>query len=288
MKDLKKWLYIFVPVSLLFFAIAAYTCFPIPIKDIEIEQFISAIDDYLIFTVLIALTAYSVFTEIYFRRVMKIGANFPEFLNRLSSLHASGLTLPGAISSLRKSELGVMNTEIRRIDGDIKWGGSVTEAMERFGQRIKTKLIARAATLIKAASESSGNIKETLSIAATDGLVSKTLNQERRSAMMPQIIVIYITFFIFLYVASIIVTGFLSAVPELPAEQAVAAAQAGISIAGVDVELSKRLFFHASAILGFFSGLVAGTMGEGNVRLGLKHSLIMLLIGYIAFTFFIV
>ncbi len=278
----EKVLYLFVPVSLLFFAIAAYKCFTI--KDIEL--FIAAIDDYLIVTVLIALTAYCVFTEIHFRRIMKIGANFPEFLHRLSSLHASGLTLPGAISSLRKSEPGVMNTEIRRIDGDIKWGSGVTEAMERFGRRVKTKTIARAATLIKVASESSGNIQETLSIAAIDGLVSKTLSQERRSSMKPQIIIIYITFFIFLYVAFIIVTGFLSGIPEVPSAEGAAAATE-IGIGGVDVELSKRLFFHASAILGLFSGFVAGTMGEGNARLGLKHSLIMLLIAYIAFSFFV-
>jgi len=280
----EKVLYIFVPLGLLFFAMAAYKCFPIT----DSKLFISAIDDYLIFTVLIALTAYSVFTEIYFRRVKKIGDNFPEFLDRLSSLHESGMTLPRAITSLRTSELGVLNTEIRRIDGDIKWGSSVTEAMDRFGQRIRTRAIVRAATLIKGASKASGNIKETLSITASDVLVSKTLSQERRSTMIPQIIVIYITFFIFLYVAFIVVTGFLSGVPEVSsAEQAAAAAQTGISIGDIDVELSKRLFFHASAILGFFSGFVAGTMGEGNVRLGLKHSLIMLLTAYIAFTFVI-
>lgn len=277
----EKALYISVPISLLFFAIAAYKCFSIK----DTNQFIAAIDDYLIFTVLIALTAYCIFTEIYFRRVKKVGANFPEFLNRLASLHASGLTLPRAISSLRKSELGIMNTEIRGIDGDIKWGGSVTEAMDRFGQRMRTKVIARAATLIKRASESSGNVQQTLSIAATDGLVSKTLSQERRSNMKPQIIVIYITFFVFLYVAFQLVTGFLTGVPEVPsAERAAAAAQTGIAVGGVDVELFKRLFFHASAILGFSSGLVAGTIGEGNVRLGLKHSLLMLAIAYIAFT----
>lgn len=277
-------LYVSVPIALLFFAIAAYTCFPIK----DIGQFIYSIDDYIIFTVLIALTAYCIFTEIYFRRAMKIGSNFPEFLNRLASLHESGLTLPRAISSLRKSEFGVMNTEIRRIDGDIKWGGSLTEAMDRFGQRMRTKTIARAAMLIKRASESSGNIQQTLSIAATDGVVSKTLSQERSSNMKPQIIVIYITFFIFLYVAFQIVTGFLAGVPEVPsAERAAAAAKTGIEIGGVDVELFKRLFFHASVILGFFSGLVAGTIGEGNVRLGLKHSLLMVLVAYIAFAFVI-
>ena len=272
-------LYFSIPVSLVFFSIAVYICLPI----IDVEQFITEIDDYIIFTVLITLTVYSVFIEIYSRRVMKLRAVFPEFLNRLSSLHESGLTLPKAISSLRKSELGVMNTEIKRIDADINWGSSVPEAMERFGRRIKTKAIARAATLIKVASESSGNIQQTLSIAATDALVSKTLSQERKSNMLPQTTVIYVTFFIFLYMAYIITTGFLSAVSEIQAEHAAAAAKAGMSIGGVDVEKSERLFFHASAVFGFVSGFVAGTMGEGQVKLGIKHALIMLLIAYLAF-----
>jgi len=38
---------------------------------------------------------------------------------------------------------------------------------------------------------------------------------------------------------------------------------------------------------GFFSGLVAGQMGEGRVIAGLKYSAIMLLIAWVVFRFFI-
>lgn len=44
---------------------------------------------------------------------------------------------------------------------------------------------------------------------------------------------------------------------------------------------------HASLIQGLSSGLMAGTMGEGSVMSGLKHSIIMMGIGYLIFTVFV-
>jgi flagellar protein FlaJ len=38
-------------------------------------------------------------------------------------------------------------------------------------------------------------------------------------------------------------------------------------------------------IQGFFSGLVAGKMGEGSVTSGLKHSVVMITAGYVALRF---
>jgi len=40
-----------------------------------------------------------------------------------------------------------------------------------------------------------------------------------------------------------------------------------------------------STIQAFFGGLVAGKMGEGTVSAGLKHSVILLTSGYLAFKF---
>jgi flagellar protein FlaJ len=49
----------------------------------------------------------------------------------------------------------------------------------------------------------------------------------------------------------------------------------------------QRTFLHMTLIQGFFGGLVAGKMGEGSISAGLKHSLIMMLFGYIALKFFL-
>jgi flagellar protein FlaJ len=50
-------------------------------------------------------------------------------------------------------------------------------------------------------------------------------------------------------------------------------------------EDAKRIFFHMSIIQAFFGGLVSGKMGEGTMSAGLKHSVILLACGYIAFKF---
>jgi len=40
-------------------------------------------------------------------------------------------------------------------------------------------------------------------------------------------------------------------------------------------------------IQAFFGGLVAGKMGEGTINSGLKHSLILMLCGYMALKLFL-
>jgi flagellar protein FlaJ len=48
---------------------------------------------------------------------------------------------------------------------------------------------------------------------------------------------------------------------------------------------ARTLFFHMSVIQALFSGLVAGKMGEGTVSAGLKHSVVLLVAGYLALKF---
>ena len=55
----------------------------------------------------------------------------------------------------------------------------------------------------------------------------------------------------------------------------------------IDMDFYRRLFSHAAMIQAFFSGLVAGQMGEGRAISGLKYSLIMLLVAWLSFRFFI-
>ena len=49
------------------------------------------------------------------------------------------------------------------------------------------------------------------------------------------------------------------------------------------LESYKTLFLHMTMIEGLFSGLVAGKMGEGKAKAGLKHSTVMVFIGWIAY-----
>jgi len=45
--------------------------------------------------------------------------------------------------------------------------------------------------------------------------------------------------------------------------------------------VEKLVSYYAMIIQGLFSGIIAGIMGEGRIASGLKHSIIMMLIGYV-------
>jgi flagellar protein FlaJ len=60
-----------------------------------------------------------------------------------------------------------------------------------------------------------------------------------------------------------------------------------LNTAMLSSEEARKLFFHMSIIQALFSGLVAGKMGEGTISAGLKHSVVMLIAGYIALKFLI-
>ena len=268
-----------IPVGLMFFILSTYNYY-----GLEYDQLISKIDDYLVFTTLIVLVPYALFVEAHFRRIERISENFPEFLSRLSHLHESGLTISASLKRLMSSNLGILNSEINKLNTDIELNGSIVEAFRNFGKRVSTVTVQRVVVLIENASRMTGNIKDTLMIASTDAQIAKSLEEDRKRETRMQIVILYISFFVFLYVIWSLVTGFL---PQMQASSADSVGETveGIAFSGIDKPLYVRLFFHASLLEGFFSGLVAGQIGEGDARRGLKHSLIMITAAYVLFMF---
>jgi flagellar protein FlaJ len=45
--------------------------------------------------------------------------------------------------------------------------------------------------------------------------------------------------------------------------------------------------YHGCLVQAFFSGIIAGQMGEASLSAGLKHAAIMLIIAMVIFNFFI-
>ncbi len=274
----EKVLNITVPIGLLFFIITTFGYY-----SLDLEEIIYRIDDYLIFTAIIILTPYALFAEAHFSRINQISSNFPEFLNRLVSLHESGLTLAASIKRLKSSNLGILNAEVSKINTDIELGDGISAAFRNFGNRVNTVTVQRVVVLVENALKMTGNVKDTLVIAASDAMTAKSMEEERSRSIKLYVMILYIAFFVFLYVVWSLVTGFF---PQLPETQSAAASDLvgeGISFSGFDKALYIRLFFHAAILEGFFSGLVAGMLGEGNAKLGLKHGLVMIVIAYLMF-----
>jgi len=276
----EKVLWVSGPVGLIFFILFTFRYY-----SLEFDQLIYMIDDYIICAVLIIFTPYAFFVEAHFKKINQISSNFPEFLNRLVSLHESGLTVATSIKRLMSSNLGILNSEVRKINTDIELGDGITGAFRNFGNRVNTVSVQRVVVLIENAMKMTGNVKDTLLIAASDAINAKQMEEERSRSIKMYVLILYIAFFVFLYVVWSLVTGFFPQMPEAPPDGVAEIAGEGISFSGFDKALYTRLFFHAAVLEGFFSGLVGGILGEGDVRLGLKHGLLMVTIAYVLFMF---
>ena len=244
------------------------------------------IDDKLVFAILLVIIPLSIFFEIKSMKKKKLESNFPDFLKKLASTNETGMTLRDSIKLMARSETDALSREVKKIWHDMLWGIEINDSLVRFANRLRTQVITRSLSLITKANESSGDVGEVLIVAARDAASEQGMRRERTMSMMIYIVIIYISFLVFVGVIYVISTTFLTEMASAGEQMAASGGQGGF-LGNFDLNAYTQLFKHAAIIQGLSSGLMAGAMGEGSVMAGLKHSTIMIIIGYVIFTLFI-
>ncbi|QYZ78726.1 type II secretion system F family protein [Methanofollis formosanus] len=242
------------------------------------------VDDVIVFSVLIPVVPLALLDFREGRREKNLENALPNFFRDVAGMNDSGMTLPNAIHIVSEGEYGTLTPYIRKLDVDMSWNVPFVEAITNFGRRIGTPLAERSVDLIAKASTAGGDVSEVLRAAARDSYEFINLKSERASNMLIYEVIIVAAFFVFLFVIAILESTFLSTMAEAGA-QAAASGAGGQFIGDVNMDLYKRLFSHSAMIMGFFSGLVAGQMGEGRAAAGLKFSAVMLFIAWVLFRF---
>lgn len=249
-------------------------------------------DDILIFIMLILMIPLSIFFESKIRRERKISSEMPDFLKKLASTNETGMTLTQSIALIGNDNFGTISGEVKKINRNIQWGIDVNTALKMFGNSLNTALAQRVITLITKASESSGDIRDVLNVAANDAKMGERIRRERSDGMLIYVAVIFITFCVFIYCVYTLSSSFIPVMYSAGNSNA-AAAGSSASLSGAtfiqafNPDDYNRLFFHAVIIQGLFAGLLAGVMGEGKWLSGLKYAVIMMIIAYVMFALFI-
>ncbi len=249
----------------------------------NIEAYVGAIDDHIVIGLLIILLPFAVFYEVWQRRLSGIESSIPEFLDRMAGINQVGLTVAQAIAIMMNANLGVLAHEIRRINRDMDWGANFSEALVRFEERVTTPIIARMVTLITKATEMSSQINEVLKIASSDARMSDTLKRERLAEMFIYVAIVYLSFGVFIFVVAILNNQFLVQLGKMNTAGLAQGGQAFSGLGSIPLQLLQVLLYHACLFQGFFSGLIAGQMGESSILSGIKHACIMLIIALVAF-----
>ncbi|MCD1293658.1 secretion system protein [Methanocella sp. CWC-04] len=247
-------------------------------------------DDFLIFFILLVITPLSLFYERKERRAKRIASEMPDFLKKLASTNETGMTLTQSLNLISNSNFGTLSSEVKKVWRDMQWGTDVNTAMKRFANSLKTSMSTRVMTLITKASESSGDIKDVLNVAANDAKIGEQIRRERFDGMLIYVVIIFISFCVFIYCVYTLTSSFIPVMASAADNSAASssAATAGATfIQQFNPEDYVRLFFHAAIIQGLCAGMLAGQMGEGKWMSGLKYAIIMTVIAYVMFTIFI-
>jgi flagellar protein FlaJ len=275
-------LYVTIPVAVAYVALRAPAAFETSVVNVRV------LDDVLVQAALFVLGSFAIARAIYSRRVRKIEAATPEFLERLASLNEAGMTLVESLDRLRGSDVGVLSPEVERIWTDVTMGSNLDDALVRFGRRVPTTSITRVVTLVTNAMQASGSLGPVLRIAATQARADQRMRRRRRQQMLSYLVVIYVAFLVFLIiivtVQEVLVPALPSHVPTPPQDN-----RLGVNVdqfarfGSVDKAAYTLAFFHTALIHAVLSGFAGGLLGEGSLRDGAKHAAILLGVAYVAF-----
>ncbi len=238
---------------------------------------------------IITLGMYAIVYELGKRRTKRIESQMPDFLDRFASVNDAGMTVIESFKRVANSDLGVLTHELQRTWNDIQWGATTQDALTRFDARTRSPAVTRSVALISNAMRTSGDVGPVVSIAADQSRSSAQLERERSQEMLTYLIVIYISFLVFLGIIAALSVSFIPAIEAAAGEAATDDLPVGVGFAptlgDINAEAYLIVFYHVSAIQGLCSGLVAGQLGEGRVHDGVKHATILLVLTYVTFLF---
>ena len=181
-----------------------------------------------------------------------------------------------------KHQYGALTPELKKMAAKISWGIPFSKALSSLTKTADTPLMKRTSLLILEAERSGGAIEDVFESAHKHVSEVLGLKRERLGAMRPYTWIIYASFIVFALVMIILLYSFFQTL----AAQMVDAVRSGedpttalpFNVAGI-----QMVFFHLMVIEAVFAGLIAGKMGEGNSKIGLRHSCILLGLCYVFF-----
>ena len=238
-------------------------------------------DQLFFLALIIALFPPAVASFLDLRWRMSVDKNIPEFLRELSEAGRTGVTLTRALDLASKRRYGPLSKELGRVVAKLSWGGNYEDAMSDFAKRIDTKLAKRTAILLTEINRAGGEIREVLDIISKHIRELQNIEDERRSQLKIYVGIVYIAFFIFLLIDYILIVTFFAKMESL--KTATTSAGGLFLMQELGLKNIKQAMYHMSIVQGIFGGLIAGKMGENAIGAGLKHSLVLIIIGWVVF-----
>lgn len=221
-----------------------------------------------------------------FRKLDKMEEKFPDFLRDLAEYWRGGLSMSSAVGTLAKGEYGALTGEVKKMAIQISWGVSFHQVLRMLTERMGSRLVNRSVSLIEEADKAGGSISDVLVTASNDAREIKWLQLERKRNTSTYMMVVYVSFFVYLGIVGVMAGLFVPAIVS-STEGIGAGGMGGVNVGTINVSLTVFLFFCSAVVQGIGNGIVGGLMGEGKIVSGMRHAFIMVLIAWLMFVFVI-
>ncbi len=221
---------------------------------------------------------------IYFRnerRLKAIDDNLPFLLREIADSQRIGMHLPRAIAEAAKRNYGPLTPELKKLAAKVSWGVPFRDAMVSFRESIGTPLAKQASILILEAERSGGDLEQIFDAAQQHIQEILDIKRERETQIQPYIVVVYASYLIFVFVIYILFATFFETFG------ATAIPVNNVEVIPIPIHAFRTIFLYVLLTQGFFSGLTAGKMGSGKLKIGLIHSSVLMLIAFLAHKFLI-
>jgi flagellar protein FlaJ len=243
--------------------------------------------DYVIFAMLSFFGPYGFYTSTKEKHIREIETRLPDFLRDVAEAGRFGMTLADAIVVASSGRYGRLTPEIKKMAAQIEWGVPASEAVQLFSERVKTPLVTRMTSIIRKANDAGGNVADVLSMVSRDAKETILTQDERNVTMSTYVMVVYISFFVFIATILILQGQFLPKMEEAGRTVSEEAEAMGLAeIPGVNIQVSiipeiSFIFLLSVIVHAAGDGLLAGVIQKGSLPIGMRHSFIMLVAGFI-------
>lgn len=232
---------------------------------------------YVALAILIGAAVPVLFLNMESRRKKMIDQSLPRLLEDLAEGQQAGMTLLQALQESSKRDYGPISEELKRLVAQLTWGFTFEESFKSFARRIGTDMTSRVTVLLLEAVRLGGDLKTTFR--STAAFVSKMidLRNDREAQLRAYLSVIYISTMVFLLVLVILYQSLFVQMAE---------AKTSFLRLTLSLEAYKGYLFDLAVFEAMMGGFAAGKLSEGVTLYGLKHSLMMLVVVLVVFTFF--
>lgn len=234
-------------------------------------------DEYLMLAVVVAVFPPAVLEYADYRWKKAVDEHLPDLFRSIVQAQQTGMTLSYALEEASKRNYGPLTGELKKMAVQLSWGMPFEDAFRALGKRVNTALVQRVVPLIIEAGRAGGRIEKVFAPTGKFIQTTLTLEKERRTETRPYIAIVYVAFFVFLFTVIMLFKTFFVQMEGTPV----------LGAAVLPPQETRRIFFRMSLVQALFGGLVAGKMSEGTISAGLKHSVIMMVCGYLALKFVI-